>query len=716
MQEVLEKHIRPGTKWIDTPDAGNQEGALLAQVPSTTLYVSEDLNECRGQSSAEAVQAGPQASDQDASLLAELGESAAISQKKKDKLKQLEIAIQENAERLLSFSLKTRQFKLREMPTLDGGANAIPKYPDRGSVTAIPVQQVSGQDASFANGNSASAPLPSNECIGLAPSMDELEKHPYLSRLHLAVNREYRILCCIFWLNLKPGFKCTICNLLAGWVHMLNTDNLAKGTVAAAAAALSAALETGFKDEIFRTLHELLVLLWTAHWTKSEKNPTEQFLVLYSLWASGAHAEAKNMTGVFTKFKSSVGMEFKTKVEMVKNARGYKNASAPFSMLQLDYEIDNRTSSNTLDRPAPVDLYALFWGPGHNGWLVLLPPLDENTICRTARPHLGVGLKLNALRHILITIHRKHCSAAVVHIEGDEESIEALFSGHSRKQENRTYGVSKDMLAGPTRMQIEIYVPALASKKTLLSKTIKIKFVFIAVIRLYAIYCYKAFIGFEFIDFNDKFLDSVTPNIKYIKNFWVKQYGLAVYQNMIEKPLTFQFNWSHYQMDAWLHDLLSEVFKSLDQVANELQLNRSLWKLLIKNIKCLSVAEERTLLMRELLKTKNNTSPLSTSRRGELHPRVICQPVEGATSVLLRSLIATKGKEKAKNPMKRVKRSISSSLKANTKNNANDVKDHCPQNLPDFKFSGLGDSLSPDMNGLRLPSLFYKSFAAKNKE
>ncbi|OCH83614.1 hypothetical protein OBBRIDRAFT_874353 [Obba rivulosa] len=81
-------------------------------------------------------------------------------------------------------------------------------------------------------------------------------------------------------------------------------------------------------------------------------------------------------------------------------------------------------------------------------------------MARTTRPHLGVGLKLNALRHILIAFRRKHCSAAVVDIEGDEESIEALSSGHSRQQENRTYGISKDMLAGPSEDLIPLYLDA----------------------------------------------------------------------------------------------------------------------------------------------------------------------------------------------------------------------------------------------------------------
>ncbi|EMD31725.1 hypothetical protein CERSUDRAFT_100189 [Gelatoporia subvermispora B] len=89
-------------------------------------------------------------------------------------------------------------------------------------------------------------------------------------------------------------------------------------------------------------------------------------------------------------------------------------------------------------------------------------PWDTGTISnlmrQVTRPHVGIGLSVNSWRHISIAFRRKLCSSAVLEIS--EESIEALSSGHTREQENRTYGISNDMLAGPSEDIVPLYLDA----------------------------------------------------------------------------------------------------------------------------------------------------------------------------------------------------------------------------------------------------------------
>ncbi|OCH83592.1 hypothetical protein OBBRIDRAFT_808891, partial [Obba rivulosa] len=75
--------------------------------------------------------------------------------------------------------------------------------------------------------------------------------------------------------------------------------------------------------------------------------------------------------------------------------------------------------------------------------------------------HLGVGLTVNSWRHISIAFRRKLCTSALdIDEEQEEESIEALSSGHSRRQENRTYGISTDTLAGPSEDILPLFLDA----------------------------------------------------------------------------------------------------------------------------------------------------------------------------------------------------------------------------------------------------------------
>ncbi|KAF8875528.1 hypothetical protein BD779DRAFT_1678226 [Infundibulicybe gibba] len=64
-------------------------------------------------------------------------------------------------------------------------------------------------------------------------------------------------------------------------------------------------------------------------------------------------------------------------------------------------------------------------------------------------PILGYGVGVNAWRHISTAYRRKLCHAMADLIEDDNnETIDALQAGHSRRTENRIYGLTAEALAG----------------------------------------------------------------------------------------------------------------------------------------------------------------------------------------------------------------------------------------------------------------------------
>ncbi|KAH9828612.1 uncharacterized protein C8Q71DRAFT_719204, partial [Rhodofomes roseus] len=93
-------------------------------------------------------------------------------------------------------------------------------------------------------------------------------------------------------------------------------------------------------------------------------------------------------------------------------------------------------------------------------------PFDTDNLSelmkRQTQPILGVGLTVNPWRHIAIAFRRRLCRGASNLFEDEEEieSVNALASGHSRAQENRTYGISVDTLAGPGEDVLPLYLDA----------------------------------------------------------------------------------------------------------------------------------------------------------------------------------------------------------------------------------------------------------------
>jgi hypothetical protein len=73
-----------------------------------------------------------------------------------------------------------------------------------------------------------------------------------------------------------------------------------------------------------------------------------------------------------------------------------------------------------------------------------------NMMKTLTRKHLSVGLGVNDWRHVSTAFRRKICPGLDELAEEDEDNtVEALQSGHSRDTENRIYGISTDRLSGP---------------------------------------------------------------------------------------------------------------------------------------------------------------------------------------------------------------------------------------------------------------------------
>ncbi|KZT63081.1 P-loop containing nucleoside triphosphate hydrolase protein [Daedalea quercina L-15889] len=113
--------------------------------------------------------------------------------------------------------------------------------------------------------------------------------------------------------------------------------------------------------------------------------------------------------------------------------------------------------------PQRADIHALY----RDGLFVNFDrPFDTDTLSelmrRHTQPSMGVGLTINPWRHISIAFRRKLCRGAsdLFEDEQDLESVDALMSGHSRAQENRTYGISAESLAGPGEDILPLYLTA----------------------------------------------------------------------------------------------------------------------------------------------------------------------------------------------------------------------------------------------------------------
>jgi hypothetical protein len=75
--------------------------------------------------------------------------------------------------------------------------------------------------------------------------------------------------------------------------------------------------------------------------------------------------------------------------------------------------------------------------------------------------HLGVKLGVNGFRHVSTAFRRKICNAMEELIEEDEnDSVQAQQSGHSRRLENRVYGLSPDALAGAPEDLLPLFLDA----------------------------------------------------------------------------------------------------------------------------------------------------------------------------------------------------------------------------------------------------------------
>ena len=73
-----------------------------------------------------------------------------------------------------------------------------------------------------------------------------------------------------------------------------------------------------------------------------------------------------------------------------------------------------------------------------------------NLMKTLTRKHLSVGLGVNDWRHVSTAFRRKICPGLDELADQDEDNtVEALQSGHSRDTENRIYGISTDRLSGP---------------------------------------------------------------------------------------------------------------------------------------------------------------------------------------------------------------------------------------------------------------------------
>ncbi|KAF8633670.1 hypothetical protein AX17_004413, partial [Amanita inopinata Kibby_2008] len=94
------------------------------------------------------------------------------------------------------------------------------------------------------------------------------------------------------------------------------------------------------------------------------------------------------------------------------------------------------------------------------GQLFTTPDLTK-IIEHYTRPQIGIGIGVNAWRHISTAFRRKICNSMDELVEEDEmETVGALQAGHSRKTENRIYGLSPESLAGAAEDILPLYLEA----------------------------------------------------------------------------------------------------------------------------------------------------------------------------------------------------------------------------------------------------------------
>jgi hypothetical protein len=75
--------------------------------------------------------------------------------------------------------------------------------------------------------------------------------------------------------------------------------------------------------------------------------------------------------------------------------------------------------------------------------------------------HLDVKLGVNGFRHVSTAFRRKICNAMEELIEEDDnDSVQAQQSGHSRRTENRVYGLSADAMAGAPEDLLPLFLDA----------------------------------------------------------------------------------------------------------------------------------------------------------------------------------------------------------------------------------------------------------------
>ncbi|KAJ3506846.1 hypothetical protein NLJ89_g6640 [Agrocybe chaxingu] len=81
---------------------------------------------------------------------------------------------------------------------------------------------------------------------------------------------------------------------------------------------------------------------------------------------------------------------------------------------------------------------------------------------RSCIPHLGIEIGVNGWRHISTAFRRVLCPRFTHLLDDDpeNESIDALQSGHTRQTENRIYGVSQDALAGASEDVLPLFLDA----------------------------------------------------------------------------------------------------------------------------------------------------------------------------------------------------------------------------------------------------------------
>jgi len=84
------------------------------------------------------------------------------------------------------------------------------------------------------------------------------------------------------------------------------------------------------------------------------------------------------------------------------------------------------------------------------------------TIMRTyTLPVFDFGMGVNDWRHISAAFRRKLCPGLEDLIEEDtQDTVQALQSGHTRRTENRIYGISPDALAGPAEDVLPLFLDA----------------------------------------------------------------------------------------------------------------------------------------------------------------------------------------------------------------------------------------------------------------